>query len=103
MSASADKSKRWTLFRHSSSEKRSKSAEKRYSENEGLPSSRFNGRKILVEGESEPVPLQYSREEWSAIRIQTAFRGFLVRTKTLALTLSYIFLDNSEFCFSSVR
>ena len=82
--SSMDKSKRWTLFRHSSSEKRSKSAEKNYTEHqdgeEGLNSSRFHGREVITtEGEQMPEFIQYSQEEWAAIRIQTAFRGFLVR------------------------
>lgn len=46
-----------------------------------------------------PKDFKAVRQEWAAIRIQTAFRGFLVSSKLLCLIGKKMFLFNIKFKF----
>ncbi|KAH7430470.1 hypothetical protein KP509_09G101400 [Ceratopteris richardii] len=90
---SHDKSRRWGLFRHSSEKRRESDAAQQDKERQTqhlLPISVHVEYPSEMEEETEAegkhlISSQNTREQWAALRIQTAFRGFLSRRALKAL------------------
>lgn len=88
------KNKKWKLWRSSSGDLGlSGSAWKGFrgrhrSESEGSDSSNAYSAAVATVVRAPPKDFKAVREEWAAIRIQTAFRGFLVRS-LFVFILSY--------------
>ncbi|ESQ50315.1 hypothetical protein EUTSA_v10001997mg [Eutrema salsugineum] len=82
------KNKKWKLWRNSSGELSSswKGFKGRHrSESEGLVSSNAYSAAVATVLRAPPKDFKAVREVWAAIRIQTAFRGFLARRALRAL------------------
>lgn len=100
-----NRSKKWTLWRSSSGEMGSswrgfKGRHKAYSEgsdSSSVSTDAFTAAVATVV-RAPPKDFRAVRQEWAAIRIQTAFRGFLVNG-----FLCCLFISISIFFFVSVR
>ncbi|EOA29263.1 hypothetical protein CARUB_v10025537mg [Capsella rubella] len=80
------KNKKWKIWRSTSVDSwKGFSRGRHRSESEGLDSSTVYSAAVATVLRAPPKDFKAVREEWAAIRIQTAFRGFLARRALRAL------------------
>lgn len=95
---SSGKNKKWKLWRSSSGDLGFSGFKGRHrSESEVSDSSNAYSAAVATVVRAHPKDFRAVREEWASIRIQTAFRGFLV-SNLFALNRNYIW-----FCLLVVR
>jgi hypothetical protein len=79
------KNKKWKLWRTTSVDSWKGFRGKHRSDSDGVDSSTVYSAAVATVLRAPPKDFKAVREEWAAIRIQTAFRGFLARRALRAL------------------